>query len=160
MNKWLHQWFNVICNYPSVSHCVGSHAPWLQVYTGGPRRHPQQTPLFRHSRGSHAIMHLFLSSKTMQHSILQYIPRNMHTVLLWSFIMNSHEVLIHIHQGCFAGTGAIVRLPQCPWSKPDGYGKISQCITTTKLSKAKSMCIFLGIYSTHNAIVFKARYTL
>ena len=24
--------------------------------------------------------------------------------------MNSHEVFIHIHQGCFAGTGAIVRL--------------------------------------------------
>ena len=65
-----------------------------------------------------------------------------------SFIMNSHEVFIHIHQGCFAGTGAIVRLPQCQWSKPDGYGKISQCITTTKHSKAKAVCIFLGIYCT------------
>ena len=63
-----------------------------------------------------------------------------------SFIMNSHEVFIHIHQGCFAGTGAIVRLPQCQWSKPDGYGKISQCITTTKHSNAKTVCIFLGIY--------------
>ena len=67
-------------------------------------------------------------------------------VVMQSFIMNSHEVFIHIHQGCFAGTGAIVRLPQCQWSKPDGYGKISQCITTTKHSKAKTMCIFLGIY--------------
>ena len=56
-------------------------------------------------------------------------------VVMQSFIMNSHEVFIHIHQGCFAGTGAIVKLPQCQWSKPDGYGKISQCITTTKLSK-------------------------
>ena len=63
-----------------------------------------------------------------------------------SFIMNSHEVFIYIHQGCFAGIGAIVRLPQCQWSKPDGYGKISQCITTTKHSKAKTVCIFLGIY--------------
>ena len=60
--------------------------------------------------------------------------------------MNSHEVFIHIHQGFFAGTGAIVRLPQCQWSKPDGYGKISQCITTTKHSKAKTVCIFLAIY--------------
>ena len=60
--------------------------------------------------------------------------------------MNSHDVFIHIHQGCFAGTGAIVRLPQCQWSKPDGYGKISQCITITKHSKAKTVCIFLGIY--------------
>ena len=67
-------------------------------------------------------------------------------VVLQSFIMNSHEVFIHIHQGCFAGIGAIVRLPQCQWSKPDGYGKISQCITTTKHSKAKTVCIFLGIY--------------
>ena len=67
-------------------------------------------------------------------------------VVMQSFIMNSHEVFIHIHQGCFAGTGAIVRLPQCQWSKPDGYGQISQCITTTKHSKAKTVCIFLGIY--------------
>ena len=67
-------------------------------------------------------------------------------VVMQSFKMNSHEVFIHIHQGCFAGTGAIVRLPQCQWSKPDGYGTISQCITTTKHSKAKTVCIFLGIY--------------
>ena len=67
-------------------------------------------------------------------------------VVMQSFIMNSHEVFIHIHQGCFAGTGAIVRLPQCQWSKPDGYGKIGQYITTTKHSKAKTVCIFLGIY--------------
>ena len=67
--------------------------------------------------------------------------------------MNSNEVFIHIHQGCFAGTGAIVRLPQCQWSKPDGYGKISQCITTTKHSKAKTVCIFLGIYCTCNQVL-------
>ena len=67
-------------------------------------------------------------------------------VVMQSFIMKSHEVFIHIHQGCFAGTGAIVRLPQCQWSKPDGYGEISQCIPTTKHSKAKAVCIFLGIY--------------
>ena len=69
-------------------------------------------------------------------------------VVMQSFIMNSHEVFIHIHQSCFAGTGAIVRLPQCQWSGPDGYGKISQCITITKHSKAKTVCIFLGIYCT------------
>ena len=67
-------------------------------------------------------------------------------VVMQSFIMNSHAVFIHIHQGCFAGTGAIVRLPQCQWSKPDGYGKISQCITTAKHSKANTVCIYLEIY--------------
>ena len=72
-------------------------------------------------------------------------------VVMQSFIMNSHELFIHIHQGCFAGTGTIVRLPQCQWSKPDGYGKISQCITTTKHSKAKTVCIFLGIYCTNHS---------
>ena len=74
-------------------------------------------------------------------------------MVMESFIMNSHEVFIHIHQGCFAGTGAIVRLPQCQWSKPDGYGKISQCITTTKHSKAKTVCIFLGIYCISAGLV-------
>ena len=73
-------------------------------------------------------------------------------VVMQSFIMNSHEVFIHIHQACFAGTGAIVRLPQCQWSKPDGYGKISQCITITKHSKAKTVCIFLGIYCNNTII--------
>ena len=75
-------------------------------------------------------------------------------VVMQSFIMNSHEVFIHIHQGCFAGTGAIVRLPQCQWSKSDGYGTISQCITTTKHSKAKTVCIFLGIYCMIFAYIF------
>ena len=74
-------------------------------------------------------------------------------VVMQSFIMNSHEIFIHIHQGCFAGTGAIVKLPQCQWSKPDGYGKISQCITTTKHSKANTVCIFLGIYCTTLVLV-------
>ena len=76
-------------------------------------------------------------------------------VVMQSFMMNSHEVFIHIHQGCFAGTGAIVRLPQCQWSKPDGYGKISQCITTTKHSKAKTVCIFLGIYCSKPQTKFR-----
>ena len=76
-------------------------------------------------------------------------------VVMQSFIMNSHEVFIHIHQGCIAGTGAIVRLPQCQWSKPDGYGKISQCITTTKHSKAKTVCIFLGIYYIFHPSILK-----
>ena len=76
-------------------------------------------------------------------------------VVMHSFIMNSHEVFIHIYQGCFAGTGAIVRLPQCQWSKPDGYGKISQCITTTKHSKAKKCAYFLG-YTVVQLCLFKS----
>ena len=81
-------------------------------------------------------------------------------VVMQSFIVNSHEVFIHIHQGCFAGTGAIVRLPQCQWSKPDGYGKISLCITTTKHSKAKTVCIFLGINCSRLFKVYWIHYWL
>ena len=58
-------------------------------------------------------------------------------------------VFIHIHQGCSAGTGAIVRLSQCQRSKPDGHGKISQCTTTTKHSKAKTARTPPGIHCTH-----------
>ena len=59
--------------------------------------------------------------------------------------MNSHEVFIYIHRGCFAGTGAIVRLPRCQWSRPDGYGKISQCITAAGHGGAGAVYMFLGI---------------
>ena len=50
-------------------------------------------------------------------------------VVMQSFIMNSHEVFIHIHQAYFTGTGSIV----------------SPCITTTK---HKPCAYFLG-YTVH-----------
>ena len=59
-------------------------------------------------------------------------------VVMQPFIMNSHEVFIHIHQGCFAGTGAIVRLPQCQWSKPDGYGKNQSMYNHNKAQQSKN----------------------
>ena len=73
-------------------------------------------------------------------------------LLCCGYAIVHHEVFTYIHQGCFAGTGAIVILPQCQWSKPDGYGKISQCITTTKHSKAKTVCIFLGLYCMFDTV--------
>ena len=84
------------------------------------------------------------------YSISQEICTRFYCALLccgYAIVHNEFTCSIyHVHQGCFAGTGAIVRLPQCQWSKPDGYGKISQCITKIKHSKAKTVCIFLGIY--------------
>ena len=59
-------------------------------------------------------------------------------VVMQSFITNSHEVFIHIHQGCYAGTGAIVRLPQCQWSKPDGYGQNQSMYNHNKAQKSKN----------------------
>ena len=118
---------------------------------------PKQTGNHRTSvcneddRSIDSIYHDVMTWKSCLHTV--YPKKYAHgfvvlcfVVVMQSFIMNSLEVFIHIHQGYFAGTGAIVRLPQCQWSKPDGYGKISQCITTTMHSKAKTVCIFLGIY--------------
>ena len=34
------------------------------------------------------------------------------------------NVFNRILQGCFTGTGAIIGLPQCQWSNPEGYGLI------------------------------------
>ena len=111
-------------------------------------------PLYWKSRNCLNIHRDFIVGHTIWYYMCTVYPKKYahsfvvlcFVVVMQLFIMNSHEVFIHIHQGCFAGTGAIVRLPQCQWSKPDGYGKISQCITTTKHSKAKTVCIFLGIY--------------
>ena len=116
--------------------------------------------------GLHAVICMWqiVMNHGYEHSTSVYPQKYAHgyivlcfDLVMQSFILNSHEVFIQIHQGCFAGTGAIVRLPQCQWSKPDGYGKISQCITTTKHSKAKTVCIFLGIYCTscHNPILYQ-----
>ena len=100
---------------------------------------------FKWDTGNTSNTDVSLSRKNLKLKCTVYPKKYAHgfvvlcfVVVMQSFIMNSHEVFIHINQGCFAGTGAIVRLPQCQWSKPDGYGKISQCITTTKHSKAKT----------------------
>ena len=126
------------CLYTLTLHSIGSPAQ-LQVY--GSWSVADGTPTSIHCHHHHHVLWCTVYPKKYAHGfvVLCFV------VVMQSFIMNSHEVFIHIHQGYFAGTGAIVRLPQCQWSKPDGYGKISQCITTTKHSKAKTVCIFLGI---------------
>ena len=107
-------------------------------------------------------LHFMKISVTFMFPTTVYPKKYAHGFAVLCFVVviitNSHEVFIHIHQGCFAGTGAIVRLPQCQWSKPDGYGKISQCITTTKHSKAVTVCIFLGIYCVQDGVRYLARH--
>ena len=54
----------------------------------------------------------------------QYISQNMYTVVLcFALLWLYHQFLrMHILQGYFTGTGAIIWLPQCQWSNPEGYG--------------------------------------
>ena len=123
----------IVINYPSW---YSSKLWWRQSMLA------KDVPEYKHGHMFHLPRTVYPKKYAHGFVVLCFV------VVIQSFIMNSHEVFIHIHQGCFAGTGAIVRLPQCQWSKPDGYGEISQCITTTKHSKAKTVCIFLGIYCT------------
>ena len=144
----LASWFNLnsMCQFLHSSYSVGRNYLFI--------RKRQRLHLW--SLGMDRLLHLIRTERTVTYPCWDYTiyPKTYahgfvvlcFVVVMQSFIMNSHEVFIHIHQGCFAGNGAIVRLPQCQWSKPDGYVKISQCITTTKHSKAKTVCIFLGIY--------------
>ena len=151
-----HPTFYKVCNYLSMlglklNH-VSKRGPCSVLLKETPDEKNLRSTLFRHRYNTFTWINWQL---ILIWGITVYPKKYAHgfavlcfVVVMQSFIMNSHEVFIHIHQGCFAGTGAIVRLPQCQWSKPDGYGKISQCITTTKHSKAVTMCIFLGIYCT------------
>ena len=77
-------------------------------------------------------------------------------VVMQSFIINSYEVFIHIHQGCFAGTGAIVRLPQCQWSKPDGYGKNQSMYNHNKAQQSKNR-VHISWDILYNALAIQGR---
>ena len=87
---------------------------------------------------------------------LDYISRNMYTVrdllCFWSWDFN------HILQGCFTGTGAILWLPRCQWSNPDGYGQTDRmksirtyAINHTKHSR--TVCIFHDTYCMNSPCI-------
>ena len=48
-------------------------------------------------------------------------PRNGLYKSSQSISYGSCNAFNHILQGCFTGTGAIIWLPQCQWSNPEGY---------------------------------------
>ena len=61
---------------------------------------------------------------------------------LYHQLSDSSDRLFNILQGCFTGTGAIIWLPQCPWSNPAGYGWIST------YNEQQTMWIFHEAYHT------------
>ena len=90
----------------------------------------------------------------------QYIPWNMRVVpVLFCFVLVDFT---HILQGSFTGTGAILWLPQCQWSNPEGYGSISHESTWRWLCNHKKtihsqmMFIFYGIYCKLKCIVHRS----
>ena len=78
----------------------------------------------------------------MRYSISQAICTRFCCALLccgYAIVHNEFTWSIYPYSsGLLCWHWAIVRLPQCQWSKPDGYGKISQCITTLKAQQSKN----------------------
>ena len=87
---------------------------------------------------------------------VQYIPRNMHTVfallcfvvvILW-LIFPYPSGLLHWHCGNITIAPVPAKQPWWIWINTSCEFIINDCITTTKQSTRKTMCIFLGIYCT------------
>ena len=52
-----------------------------------------------------------------------FYRRNTHVVHALLYVgLSVLTDFTHIFQGYFTGTGAIMWLPQCQWSNPEGYG--------------------------------------
>ena len=132
---WIHyeRWHNhnkvkhnkTVCIFIGI-YCK-CHGAVIACFVNGTRY--KKLPIFRSLRGDPTLY-----PKKYAHGfvVLCFV------VVMQSFITNSHEVFIHIHQGCFAGTGPIVRLPQCQWSKPDRYGTNQSMYNHNKAQQSKT----------------------
>ena len=54
-------------------------------------------------------------------------------VVLSTFSGDSCDIFIHIFQACFTGTGAIIWLPQCLWSNPEGSHRWNQTLPNSMI---------------------------
>ena len=85
---------------------------------------------------------------------LQYIPRNMHMVFaLLCFVVVIHWLiypypsgLLHWHCGNLTIAPVPAKQPWWIWINTSCEFIMNDCITTTKQSTTKTVCIFLGIY--------------
>ena len=85
---------------------------------------------------------------------LQYIPRNMHTVFaLLCFVVVIHWLifpypsgLLHWHCGNLTIAPVPAKQAWWIWINTSCEFIMNDCITTTKQSTTKTVCIFLGIY--------------
>ena len=69
---------------------------------------------------------------------IAYLKNNPHLVVFGCGYVSTN--FTHILQGYFTGTGAILWLPQCQWSNPEGYGltlymNVQGTINTTKIKQ-------------------------
>ena len=77
-------------------------------------------------------------------------------ITLYPFVLDSHNLFTHILQGYFTGTGAIIWLPQCQWSNPEGYGLIQPSPNHNKTKQSRNsvhnlwdvLQLFIYLYKT------------
>ena len=100
------------------------------------------------------------------HLIIQYIPRNMHTVFaLLCFVVVIHWLifpypsgLLHWHCGNLTIAPVPAKQPWWIWINTSCEFIMNDCITTTKQSTTKPCAYFLG-YTVHRGNQLKARST-
>ena len=112
-----------------------------------------------HSFLWHGIIHILLLNTKLEmchDQMSSWCYRTSHKILTQSYSvlvcfsfanisLSIHLMTYHIIQGSFTATGAIIRLPQCQWSNPEGYGLKS---TDIQPKQGTTMCIILRIYCT------------
>ena len=60
-----------------------------------------------------------------------------------------HGLSTHILQGYFTGTGAIIWLPQCQWSNPEGYGYNRPVKTPVEHNNGRTVVILFWMNSNY-----------
>ena len=140
-------WFMLCCVYVK-------YIPYIDYAHGIPRADSRFAPSqWETSLQSNAVSHWLGAN---QESAL-YTYNTSQVVFSW-FMFCCGWVAVsftHILQDYFTGTGAILRLPQCQWSNPKGYGSIDpqnllgthniiatkESITKQRASFMKPLCI-------------------
>ena len=101
----------------------------------------------------------------MKRGVLQYIPRNMHTVFaLLCFVVVIHWLifpypsgLLHWHCGNLTIAPVRAKQPWWIWINTSCEFIMNDCITTTKQSKTKPCAYFLG-YTVFNCLFRNSMY--
>ena len=123
--------------------------PWLAVYIHG------NTPRITAYHFIVVLIHvngIHIPTTACERPVVQYIPRNMHTVFaLLCFVVVIHWLifpypsgLLHWHCGNLTIAPVPAKQPWWIWINTSCESIMNDCITTTKQSTTKPCAYFLG----------------
>ena len=123
-----------ICHHKSFSTTNVTYSTWWQLYH------------------VYILIHDFGKDRFMINMLIQYIPRNMHTVFaLLCFVVVIHWLifpypsgLLHWHCGNLTIAPVPAKQPWWIWINTSCEFIMNDCITTTKQSTTKPCAYFLG----------------